>query len=113
MTGNSVESVGVRVRSSRYGRYSDEFRQEAVRLVRESGLSKARVAKDLGIAKMTLDSWIAKSVLADTDSAAGSVQEGFDLHKEFLAQKKLIKEQQEVIDILKKAHRYWVKENTI
>lgn len=39
-------------------RYDDEFRENAVKLVK-SGRSVLSVAKDLGIAEMTLRKWLA------------------------------------------------------
>ena len=38
--------------------YSTEFKQEAVKLVLEQGLSLAQVAEDLGVGKSTLDKWL-------------------------------------------------------
>ena len=37
--------------------FTDEFKQEAVRLSRESGLTVGQVAKDLGVGKSTLSTW--------------------------------------------------------
>lgn len=37
--------------------FTEGFKQEAVRLSRESGLTVAEVAKDLGIGKSTLSTW--------------------------------------------------------
>ncbi len=37
--------------------YSKEFKQEAVRLVENSGKSMSQVARDLGIADSTLSHW--------------------------------------------------------
>ena len=39
-------------------RYTAEFKIEAVRLVKEEGLSDRRVAQDLGVRVDTLQSWI-------------------------------------------------------
>jgi transposase len=38
--------------------YSDEFRQEAVRLVTEQGMPSSRVARELGIDPETLRRWL-------------------------------------------------------
>jgi hypothetical protein len=45
--------------------YPPEFRAEAVRLVRESGKSSYRLAKDLGVAEQSLRNWVKH---ADLDS---------------------------------------------
>lgn len=44
-----------------YGRYTKEFRQEAVKLVVEEGLSVHDVAKRLLLAPTTLSNWIKNS----------------------------------------------------
>jgi transposase len=41
-------------------KHSEEFKQEAVRIALTSGLSRERVAKDLGIGKSTLGKWISQ-----------------------------------------------------
>ena len=38
-------------------RYTDEFKREAVRIVRQSGRTLHEVADDLGIARSTLGKW--------------------------------------------------------
>jgi transposase len=43
--------------------YPPEFRDEAVRLVRDGGKSIAAVAKDLGIADQSLRNWVKQSDL--------------------------------------------------
>jgi transposase len=43
--------------------YPPEFREEAVRLVREAGKSIGAVAKDLGIADQSLRNWVKQSDL--------------------------------------------------
>lgn len=42
--------------------YSDEFKDEAVRLVTEQGLPRKRVARDLGVSVGTLRDWILQRV---------------------------------------------------
>ena len=44
---------------SKRGRYTLEFKQEAVRLV-ESGQSQAAVCRSLGVVKQTLGNWVRK-----------------------------------------------------
>lgn len=45
--------------------YTDEFKQEAVRLVREAGRPIAQVARDLGIAESMLYRWRAAQPAAE------------------------------------------------
>jgi transposase len=42
------------------GRFDQDFRESAVRLVRETGKPIARVAPDLGINPGTLENWVAR-----------------------------------------------------
>ena len=50
----------------RPSKYPDEFRREAVELVRSSGRSMADVARSLGISDATLGNW----VIADREARA-------------------------------------------
>ncbi|PHY93136.1 MULTISPECIES: transposase [Acetobacter] len=40
---------------------TEEFRREAVRIALSCGLSRTRVAADMGISKSTLSHWISQS----------------------------------------------------
>ena len=39
-------------------KHSEEFKQEAVRIALTSGLSRERIASDLGVGKSTLNKWV-------------------------------------------------------
>ena len=52
--------------------YTEEFKQEAVKLVRESGLSIAEAGRRLNISSMTLKNWVYRSKNPD----AGKKQVG-------------------------------------
>lgn len=43
---------------SKVKKYTKEFRREAVRLVKEEGLSIAQVTQDLGLGAGTLNNWL-------------------------------------------------------
>jgi len=43
-------------------KYDDEFKREAIRLVKNSDKTKAAIARDLGITPSTLHGWLNKSV---------------------------------------------------
>lgn len=55
--------------------YSDEFKQEAVKLVTEQGMRRGQVARDLGIDPQTLRRWLAAAAPAapNEPDAAGEV----------------------------------------
>jgi transposase len=49
--------------------FSPEFRAEAVKLVREQGLSRAQVARDLGLAESVIGRWVRLAVDASRAGA--------------------------------------------
>ena len=82
---------------------TDEFRQNAVRIVLTSGLTRKQVADDLGVGMSTLKKWI--TARRDTDVVSKEdlslVQENDWLRRE----NRLLKEESE---ILKKATQFFV-----
>ncbi len=42
-------------------RYTDEFRHDAVRIAQSSGLTRPKVASDLGVGLSTLNKWVSKT----------------------------------------------------
>src|SRR3954467_3720494 len=56
-------------------RFDREFREGAVRIVRETGKSIAQVARDLGINEGTLGNWVNADRRARGDAAAGRLSE--------------------------------------
>ncbi len=94
-----------------YGKYSREFRQEAVKLVIEGGLSIPEAGRRLSLAPSTLGNWI-RAYKTGKLSDVGKGQkpltevemENYRLRKE-LAEVKMER------DILKKAAAYFAKES--
>jgi transposase len=96
--------------------FGEEFRREAVRLARTSGLSRERIAADLGIGKSTLAKWIqldsklGVQAGGSSPSSAPKLNKGtgdFDLLKEnerLRQENKVLKEERE---ILKKATAFF------
>lgn len=84
--------------------YPAEFREEAVRLVRESGKSIESVAKDLGIGSETLRRWVRR---AEQDEASGLTPSE---REELLRLRREVKILREEREILKKAAAFFAKE---
>jgi transposase len=90
-------------------KYTEEFRQEAVRLALNSGRPIAHVARELSISDGLLHAWIGK--YRDAESKGFSPEE---LRKEQEELKRLRRELQRVKqenEILKKAAAYFAKES--
>ena len=83
-------------------RYTDEFKKDAVALLRSSGRPIREVAKQLGISDTSLSAW-AREMSEDAQ------QSDAELEKEAARLRKRIKELESEIDILKKFTAYWVK----
>ena len=89
-------------------KFDPEFREGAIRIVRETGKPIAQVARDLGINEGTLGNWCAKDRLDRQGSeglSAGGVEELKRLRGE-------IAELRMERDVLKRSVVLWVKEAT-
>ncbi len=88
-------------------KHSEEFKQEAVRIALTSGLSRTRVAADLGVGKSTLVKWISQYRPADMTSAP---QADLALENERLRlENRVLKEERE---ILKKATQFFASQRS-
>ena len=76
-------------------RFSEEFRREAVRLIRETDRSAKAVAAELGVSVTTLRNWLG-TIPAGNPTAAGRVLS--------------LEEQVRQLKILKKATAFFAKE---
>ena len=88
-------------------KFSEEYKIEAIKLVKQQGLSIAQVSADLGVGKSTLDKWVRSSKSPSPDQILSESE------KEEL--KRLRKENHTLRmerDILKKATAFFSK-NTI
>lgn len=89
-------------------RYDPEFREGAVRVVRETGKSIRQVAEDLGINRGTLANWVMKDKIARGERLDPN-------HVDPERLKELERENAELRmerDVLKRSVVLWVKEAT-
>lgn len=87
--------------------YTEEFKREAIELVRTSDRPRYRVAESLGVSDASLANWI-KEAERDAQPGALSVDERAELKR---LRKELAEVKQER-EILRKAAQYFAKETT-
>jgi transposase len=94
-----------------YGKYSKEFREEAVKLVIEGGLSVPETSRRLSLPKSTLENWLRKY----REGTLGDI--GKDQRQLTETERELARVKRELIqtrmerDLLKKAAAYFAKES--
>ncbi|MFI9644895.1 transposase [Streptomyces sp. NPDC052040] len=90
-------------------RYTEEFKRDAIALVDSSGRTVTAVARELGISPESLHGWYPQ---AKADRGEGESGELTSAEREELKRlRKEVREQQQTIEILKKATAFFVKEN--
>ena len=87
--------------------YPRQFREEAVRLARESGKPRGRIAKDLGISEQTLYTWMKQE---DLDSGKRSDGLTTEEHAEVRRLRREVRILREEREILRKAAAFFAKE---
>ena len=92
-------------------RYSEEYKRDAIELVRSSGRTVTDVARELGISSESLRGWVKKARAAQAAPAAVAHPGGDDRDEELKRLRKLTVEQAKTIEILKKATAFFVKES--
>ncbi len=90
--------------------FTAEYKAEAVRLVRESGMTVAQVARDLDLTESALRNWVGQ---AEVDAGKGPVGSLTSSDQEELRRRlrKEVRELRMEREILKKATAFFVKEN--
>jgi len=89
-------------------KFDQEFREGAVRIVRDSGKPIAQIARDLGINAGTLGNWVAKE-RAERDGTQGLSTSDVAELKRLRAE---VAELRMERDVLKRSVVLWVKEAT-
>jgi transposase len=87
--------------------YTQEFRGEAVRLALEGKMSRAQIARDLGVSVWTLSEWVRKHNERAGRSRPARVETLADENRRLRRENDRLKMER---DILKKAAAYFAKE---
>ena len=92
------------------GRYTLEFKSEAIALATKSNRSHQEIALDLGINPSTFRNWMSEAMMTKNSKTNKTTKKSqSDLEKELLAMKKELALRKEEIEILKKAAAYFAK----
>jgi transposase len=90
-------------------RYTEEFKRDAIALVDSSGKTVTAVARELGISSESLRGWYRKARAEQGEGTRGELSSAE--REELKRLRRENREQQQTIEILKKATAFFVKEN--
>jgi len=93
------------------GRYTKEFREEAVKLVTEENISLPEAARRLSLAPSTLGNWVKAHKAGRLGSIGKERRPLTQIEMELARTKKELAETKMERDILKKAAAYFAKES--
>jgi transposase len=100
------------MRGSANGRYSKEFRSEAVKMVVEGGMSAYEASRQLSLPKSTLENWVRAFKAGKlSDIGGGQLRPLTDVEQELDRVKRELAHVKQERDILKKAAAYFAKES--
>jgi transposase len=88
-------------------KFDQDFKEGAVRLVRETGKPIAQVARDLGIVPGTLENWVAKDRRRREGGDGGLTE---DERAELVRLRRQVAELRMERDVLKRSVALWVNE---
>ena len=89
--------------------FTDEYKAEAVRLVRETGMSVAKVARDLDLTESSLRNWVKQAAIDDGKGPAGALSSTeLDELRRLRRENRRLRMERE---ILKKAAAFFAKES--
>ena len=94
-----------------YGKYTKEFREEAVKLVTEGGLSVPETARRLSLPKSTIENWIRKYKEGTLGDVGKSQRPLTETEQELARVKRELIQARMERDLLKKAAAYFAKES--
>ncbi|MFC9627196.1 transposase [Streptomyces sp. NPDC056930] len=96
-------------------RYSEEYKRDAVELVRSSGRTVTDVARQLDVNAESLRAWVKKAKAAEVTETGGNTTSARgrpdERDEELKRLRKLTVEQAKTIEILKKATAFFAKES--
>ena len=93
------------------GRYSKEFREEAVKMVLDQGLKVPETAKRLNVPKSTINNWVKASKEGKLEDIGKNRRQLSDTELELACLKRELAQVKMERDILKKAAAYFAKES--
>lgn len=93
------------------GKYTKEFREEAVKLVTEGGLSLKEAARRLSLPPATIGNWVKAFKAGKLGNIGKSQRPLTDMEMELARVKRELAEVKMERDILKKAAAYFAKES--
>ncbi len=94
-----------------YGKYTKEFRMEAVKLVTDGGLSILEASRRLSLSASTLTNWVKKNKAGQLEEVGKNHRQLSDKEMELVRLKRELAEVKMERDILKKAAAYFAKES--
>ena len=92
-----------------YGKYTKEFRLEAVKLVTDGGLSISEASRRLSLSPSTLNNWVKAYKAGKLEELGKSHRQLSDKEMELAKLKRELAEVKMERDILKKAAAYFAK----